>query len=191
MLREKTDAHVRYALELEPMNSNVLAATANARLIFDNDTIQSGALARQSVTLNRSNPLCWFAWANANLYGGSLETAYAAAVTAQALGARSSIEFWTAFQQALSAAVTGRLDEAMSYASVSNALAPNFRPPLRSLAGIASQLGRMPDASRALTRLSSLEQEFSVERMVNDPSYPVSMMRRAKLLQADKLTDLL
>ncbi|MCY4334962.1 MAG: hypothetical protein OXC60_09855 [Litoreibacter sp.] len=78
-LREKTDAHVRYALELEPMNSNVLAATANARLIFDNDTIQSGALARQSVTLNRSNPLCWFAWANANLYGGSLETAYAAA----------------------------------------------------------------------------------------------------------------
>lgn len=189
-LREKADAHVRYALELEPMNSNVLAAAANARLIFDNDTMQSGVLARQAVMTNRGNPLCWFAWANANLYAGSTEVAYAAAVTAQALGARSSIEFWTAFQRSLSAAVTGRLHEAMSFAAVSNALAPNFRPPLRYLAGIASQLGRMPDASRALARLGALEADFSVERMVSDPTYPVSMMRRAKLIQPEALSDL-
>lgn len=189
-LREKADGHVRYALEREPLNSNVLSAAANARLIFENDLLQSSTLARQSVALNRSNPLSWFAWANANLYGGAPDIAYAAAVTAQALGARSSIEFWTAFQRSLSAAVTGRLNEALSYASVSHALAPSFRPPLRYLAGIASKLGRMPDAARALDRLSELEAEFSVERMVNDPAYPVSMMRRAQLILPEQFSEL-
>lgn len=189
-LREEADAHIRYALESEPMNSNVLAAAANTRLIFDNNVLLSSALARQAVALNRSNPLSWFAWANANLYGGHPERAYAAAVTAQALGANSSLEFWTSFQRALSAAVTGKLHEALSYAAVSNALAPSFRPPLRYLAGIATSLGRVPDAVTALHRLSEIEADFSVDRMVNDPAYPVSMMRRANLLKPEELSSL-
>ncbi len=189
-LRDEVDAHVRYAIENEPLNSNVLSSTANARLIFSDDVLQAGTLARQSVASNRDNPLAWFAWANANLYGGNLDVAYAASVTAQTLGESTTVEFWTSFQRALTAAVSGKLQEALSYTSVSHALAPNFRPPLRYLAGIASRFGRMPDAARAVDRLRELENDFSVDRMINDPDYPTSMMRRAGLINPSKLADL-
>jgi len=189
-LRSESTALIRRALEAEPMNSNVLAAAANTRLIFENDTLQAGTLARQSVVLNRSNPLAWWSWSNANLYGGNFDVAYSSAITAQALGTQSSIEFWTAFQAALTAAVQGRMNEAISFSTLSNALSPSFRPPLRYLAAIAARTGRIEDAVRSLSRLSELEAGFSVDRMVNDPSYPVSMMRRAKLIEPDALLNL-
>lgn len=186
-LRDESTALIRHALEAEPMNSNVMAAAANTRLIFENDILQAGILSRQAVVLNRSNPLAWWAWSNANLYGGDFDIAYSSAITAQALGTQSSIEFWTSFQAALTAAVQGRLNEAVSYSTLSNALAPSFRPPLRYLAAIAARTGRIDDAVRSLSRLSDLETGFSVDRMVNDPTYPVSMMHRAKLIDPDAL----
>lgn len=186
-LREESRECIRRALESEPLNSNVLAAAANARLIFEGDVAQCSALARQSVAANKSNPLAWWSWSNANLYAGELDASYAAAVTAQAIGAQSTLEFWTSFQRALTAAVRGDFDEALGYAALSNALAPSFRPPLRYLAAVASKVGRMPAAGRALEQLSILESEFSVERMVNDPDYPVSMMRKANLIEPEHL----
>lgn len=189
-LRDASEAHVRKALEHEPQNSNVLASAANARLIFDGDTLQSAALAQRAVSSNRANPLAWFAWSNAGLYGGAIDSSYAAAVTAQALAARSSIEFWTAFQRSLTAAVRGQLSEALGYASLSSALAPSFRPPLRYMAGIACKLERLPVAARAFERLAEIEKDFSIERMVMDPAYPVSMMRRAELIGPETLAQL-
>lgn len=189
-LREACEAHVRKALEYEPQNSNVLASAANARLIFDGDTLQSAALAQRAVACNRANPLAWFAWSNAGLYGGAIDSSYAAAVTAQALAAQSSLEFWTAFQRSLTAAVRGQLSEALGYASLSSALAPSFRPPLRYMAGIACKLDRLPVATRAIERLADIERDFSVDRMVHDPTYPVSMMRRAELIGPEALARL-
>jgi tetratricopeptide (TPR) repeat protein len=173
------------ALEKDCTNSNVLASAANARLVFDGDCDASLVLARQSVLANRTNPLAWWSWANATLYGGQPNLAYAAAITAGGLAEGSSLKFWADFQVQLTAAVNGRYDEAIQFGTSANALAPNFRPALRYLLALYGRVGAVEASSRALRKLRTLENDFSIERLVEDPTYPVSMMRRAGLAQRE------
>ena len=190
-LRSLSEAQAAHALETEPLNSNVLAAVANARLVFENDLDASSALACQAVAANRANPLAWWAWANATLYGGNADAAYAAAITAQNLADRSTLRFWADFQRSLTAAVTGRTDEAIAYGAAASALAPSFRPPLRYLIALYARKGAMAEAERTSRRLLALEQDFSAERLLSDPAYPVSLMRRAGLVDRGSLSALI
>lgn len=178
------------AMEREPTNSNVLAAVANARLVLEGDGQASRELSRLGVQANPANPLAWWSWANGLLYTGEAEKAHAAAKTAQLLARSGTFRFWTDFQVALTAAATGRTDEAIANAEVSRALCPSFRPPLRYLVGILSSAGRADEARVALGRLRRIEPEFSIDRMIGDPSYPVSMMRKAGFVDPARLRDL-
>ncbi len=189
-LREASQQDSAYALESEPLNSNVLAAVANAQLVLENDVEQSGFLARQAVAANRANPLAWWAWANATLYGGEPEAAYAAAITAQHLAERSTLKFWADFQRCLTAAITGRTEEAIRFGSMASTLAPSFRPPLRYLLALHAQSNDFEAARRAAARLGAIEADFSAERLLNDPSYPASLMRRANLITPELIKPL-
>lgn len=173
------------ALEKESTNSNVLASVANSRLVFDGDCDASLVLARQSVLANRANPLAWWSWANATLYCGQPNLAYAAAVTAGGLAERSTLKFWADFQIQLTAAVNGRYEEAIQFGTSANALAPNFRPALRYLLALHGRVGAVEASTRTIRKLRALENDFSVERLLEDPAYPVSMMRRAGLVQRE------
>ena len=100
------------ALELEPLNSMVLAAVANTRLVLDKDVSACMELARRSVSLNPSNPLAWNSLATAKLYAGDIGEAHALAVRAQSMSSGSPFGHWWDFGRCLTAALTGRLDEA-------------------------------------------------------------------------------
>lgn len=189
-LREACQEDSAYAIESEPLNSNVLAAVANAQLVLENDVEKSAFLARQAVAANRANPLAWWAWANATLYGGEPEAAYAAAITAQHLAERSTLKFWADFQRCLTAALTGRTEEAIRFGSMASTLAPSFRPPLRYLLALHARVNDYEAARRAATRLSAIEADFSAERLLNDPSYPASLMRRADLITPELIKPL-
>lgn len=186
-LRDETDADIARALEAEPMNSNVLACVSNARLAFDEDHDSSLVLSRQSTVANPSNPLGWWALASATLYAGEPAEAYAAAVTAQRLANESALKAWADFQRSLTAAVTRRFDEARTFGTSSHALAPHFRPPLRYLIALHARAGNVEAGVRAARKLRSLEQDFTVERLCTDPTYPVSMMRRSNLVELRNL----
>lgn len=184
-LRQQCEEDTAKALELEPLNSNVLAAVANAKLYLERDVNLSIHLAHRAVAANRSNPLAWWAWANAALYGGEAETAHTASVTGQYLAERSALKFWADFQRCLSAIVTGREAEAIRSAEAASALAPSFRPPLRYLLALYAKSNDAVRASRVVTKLSALEPDFSVEQMANDSQYPVALMRRIALITPD------
>ncbi|MEM9148092.1 MAG: hypothetical protein AAGC57_18135 [Pseudomonadota bacterium] len=188
-LRERAEAYAARALAAEPMNSNVLSCLANARLVLEENRAASGELAKLSVEVNSANPLSWWALANAQLYGGDQEEAYRSAKIAQKLSENSVLKFWSDFQVALIAAVTNRAEEAINHAEISSALAPNFRPPLRYLMALYASRGDEGSVARITERLCRLEPDFTVDRMVNDTAYPVSMMRRAGLIQGRRLTD--
>lgn len=187
VLRERARAHSSYALSTEPLNSNVLSCVANARLILENNVVASEELARMSVESNRANPLGWWSLANSKLYGGDTGAAYDAAKMAQRLSTDSVFKFWTGFQVALIAAVNGRIDEAVAQAELASALAPNFRPPLRYLVALLARRGDLAGAAAAAARLKALEPAFTLERLADDDAYPVSMMRRAGLIDRNRL----
>ncbi|SNS51472.1 hypothetical protein [Tropicimonas sediminicola] len=192
--RAKTAEAVRRlcadALADEPTNSNVLCSVANARMALERDGQASRELSKIAVTANPSNPLAWWSWSTALLYTGDSEKAYSAAKTAQMLSYNASFRFWTEFQVALTAAVTGRLEEATAHLETSRSLNPAFRPPLRYLIGLYSLAHNEEATRRSIELLRSVEPEFTVRRLIEDETYPVSMMRSAGLSDAEFLRGL-
>ncbi|MBT8416670.1 MAG: hypothetical protein KJO42_04450 [Silicimonas sp.] len=189
-LSEEARAFCTEALELEPLNSMVLAAVANTRLVLDKDISACMELARRSVSLNPSNPLAWNSLATAKLYAGDIGEAHALAVRAQRMSSGSPFGHWWDFGRCLTAALTGRRDEAMQLAEAAHALSPEFRPPLRYLTALYAAAGRPDDAIRVGARLKKLEPGFSFERMATDEAYPISPLRWSGLLDAERLMEL-
>ncbi len=178
------------AMEREPMNSMVLAAVANTRLVLDKDVSVCLELARRSVSLNPANPLAWNSLATAKLYAGEIAEAHALAVRAQKMSSGSPFGHWWDFGRCLTAALTGRRDEALRLAEAAHALSPEFRPPLRYLTALYAAADRPDDAIRVGERLRRLEPDFSFERLAMDDSYPVSPLRWSGLLDSGKVMEL-
>lgn len=189
-LREQSQEFSARAMQADPMNSNVLAAVANSKLVLDGDLIASGEMAKLAVNINPANPLAWWALANAQLYADQHETAFSAAKRAQALSINSPLRFWSDFQVSLIAAATNRIDEAIAYGELSGSLSANFRPPLRYLIALYAQRGDRMSAQRVVERLKKLEPDFDLDRLANDTAYPVSMMRSSGLIDRARLLDL-
>ncbi len=175
------------AMEREPMNSMVLAAVANTRLVLDNDVNSCMELARRSVRLNPANPLAWDSLATAKLYAGDIGEAHALAVRAQKISSGSPFGHWWDFGRCLTAALTGRKAEALQLAEAAHALSPEFRPPLRYLTALYAADERFEDAQRTAERLQKLEPDFTFERMAKDETYPISPLRWGGLLDSGKV----
>lgn len=134
------------SLELEPMNSMVLVAVANSRLVLDGDVEGAMELARRSVATNPSNPLAWNALATAKLYSGDVKEARALALRAQRMSSGSPFGHWWDFGRCLTAALTGRVDETRDMPKSAPALSAEFRPPLRYLTALYAN-ARASDAA--------------------------------------------
>lgn len=189
-LSDKSKHFCTLAMTEEPHNSNVLSAVANSKLVFENNVIASAELAKLGVEINPGNPLAWWALANANLYSEEKQEAYKAAKMAQRLSERSPFRFWSDFQVSLIAAVTGRLDEAKKFGELSSSLASSFRPPMRYLTALYALEGDIENATRTAENLTSIEHKFSIDRMINDAEYPISMMRKSGLLNTARLSEI-
>ncbi|MEM6972263.1 MAG: hypothetical protein AAF577_05605 [Pseudomonadota bacterium] len=189
-LSEIASACSACALETEHENSYVLAAVANPRRVFDKNYAQSIELARMAVRKNPANPLAWSSLAGAKLYQGDAEAAHRFAVNAHALAQRTAFKPWVDFQRSLTAAVNGNVDEAIRLSESASALASSFRPPVRYLCAMYASDNRPGDAARAVRALKSLEADFTVERLANDPEYPVSLMRRTGLFSNRLIADI-
>lgn len=186
-LPEEARAFCAQALELEPLNSMVLSSVANTRLALDNDVTACLELARRSVSLNPSNPLAWDSLSMAKLYTGEIGEAHALAVRAQRMSAGSPFGYWWDMGRCVTAALTGRAEEALRLAEAAHALSPEFRPPLRYLTALYAAADRSEDAIRVAERLKRLEPDFSFDRMARDKDYPISPLRWSGLLDDDKL----
>lgn len=178
------------AMEREPMNSMVVAAAANTRLVLDDDVNSCLELSRRSVSLNPANPLAWDMLATAKLYSGEIGEAHALAVRAQKMSSGSPFGHWWDFGRCLTAALTGRKDEALRLAEAAHALSPEFRPPLRYLTALYAADERFEDARRVGERLKKLEPDFTFERMAMDETYPISPLRWGGLLDSGKVISL-
>ena len=189
-LRERSEAACARAIELEPENSNVLAAVASSRLIIHRNLAASGELARLGIEANPANPLAWLSMSAALLYYRRTEDALAKAQRARHLAAGSRYRFWAEFQFALTSAVEKRTFDAIRGAELSNALNGRFRPPLRYLSAIYAGAGMPSEAAESFARLCVVEPDVTPEHF-SDPDYPVSLMRKRGMLDTERLRDAL
>lgn len=189
---EKGKALATKAVEADPMNSMVLSTAANAQILLDWDISAGAELASLAIRVNPSNPFGWWSYANAALYSDQAEKSLQAAQIACRLSARSPLQFWCDFQVGLAALNTGDLKQALKSLEMSAALSPRFRPPRRYLLALYSHLGQVENAERALRQLQALEPGFTLDSFLHDPDYPVSLAKRAKIIDTRflaRLTD--
>ncbi len=187
VLSEESEEACERALADDPTNSNVLAAVANARLILQKNFVGGGELAMMSVKSNSGNPLAWWSLSNAKQYFGENEAAYLSAVQAQTLAEGTRLKFWCDFQRSLTAATTGRSSESVRYGETSTALSPQFGPPLRYLTAVYANDDKPTESASAMKRLKAIEPDFNISRLLDDESYPVSVMRNTGLADRKSL----
>lgn len=178
------------AVEADPMNSIVLSTAANAQVLLDWDVGAGAELAELAVRVNRSNPLAWWAKANAALYASDPQKALEAARLGAHLAARTPLQFWCDFQVGLAALEVGDLEMATRALETSAALSPQFRPPRRYLLALHAQNGDRAKADRMRQQLIAIEPGFSMDSYIHDPDYPISLLRRRNLIDRARLLDL-
>lgn len=186
-LEEQAEALCAQALELEPNNSMVLATVANTQgHLFRNHKF-SCALAKRAVKLNPSNPMAWWALSSSSVYTGNIEASLNYAMQASRLVTTFPNKFWWDNQLFGSALMAGKLKLALAFAEECHTQNPSFRPPIRYLIALYSNMDREEDAQDALSVLQNLETDFSVSRLINDETYPASLIHRAPGLDLDGL----
>jgi tetratricopeptide (TPR) repeat protein len=189
-LDEEARDYSRIALEREPQNSAVLAVVANARLFYETDVSGCQELAKRSVRINPSSPLAWDSLSNAMLYTGDYQEAHRLSRYAQRIAAGSPQGFWWDLGRCLTATLTGKLDEALTYAQISHAMAPTCRATLRYLIGLYCAHNRFEQAIECANRLKALEPEFSFDVLASNPDYPARLLQRAGLVDAKRVAGL-
>lgn len=180
-LRDRAISHGARAIELEPLNANVLSCVANARLALLGDVGGSLELSRLATEINPGNALAWWARSNAQLYAKDYSSAALAADRAYHLSGATHFQFWCAFQASVSKALIGDLDEAVAHGLEAQALAPHFRPALRYLVAFHSKKNDIESARKTLNLLRKLEPDATIERILRDPDYPASLLRKTDL----------
>ncbi|MBL4588699.1 MAG: hypothetical protein JKY11_01295 [Alphaproteobacteria bacterium] len=186
-LEEQAEGLCAQALELEPNNSMVLATVANTQGQLFRNHEGSYGLAKRAVQLNPSNPMAWWALSSSSVYIGDTEASLRHAIQASRLVTTLPNKFWWDNQLFGSALVGGKLKLALAFAEECHAQNPSFRPPLRYLIAMYSNIGLRRDAEKAISLLQSLEPDFSVHRLINDKAYPASLIHRAPGLNLDGL----
>ncbi|MGL4310936.1 MAG: hypothetical protein ACRCSU_10650 [Paracoccaceae bacterium] len=183
-LRDMAEAMTRYASERSPSNAtvNALASQTNAMMFGDAPTALHYATLATSD--NPRNPLALQAMAVAKMLAGEDEDSYQLSSRARAYAAQSSFRHWWDAHHTTICVATGRKDEAIEAAESSLRSVSSLRASCRYLIALYADKGDLQKADAMRAKLATLEQGFSLDRMLNDPEYPVRTLRRTGLIQA-------
>lgn len=186
-LTEHAEALCAQALEMESNNSMVLATVANTYGQLFKNHMSSYALAKRAVALNPGNPMAWWALSSAAVYVGDIEASLKHAMQVSRIVTTLPNKFWWDNQLFGSALVSGKLKLALAFAEECHAQNPTFKPPLRYLIALYAHSNREHLAEATIARLTDLEPDFSVERLMHDQKYPASLIHKSPGLKTDQL----
>lgn len=179
-IRAEATEFATLAIEKAPQSATALSIAA--MVAMRNRRFELSAdLADQAIRIDPSNPLSRSSLSAALTFMGRHEDAYQEATRLVKEPLRVLSPASWSINCAIAAVRTGRLDEALRYATLSHNYAPGYRPALRFLAALHFHHGNDAEALTALTKLRQLEPDFSLELMASD-GYPVATLRDTNLL---------
>ncbi len=185
------EAFARLAQEADPENALVVAILANVTHFLLKDSAASLVLAERAVRLNPGSPMALWSRSTARLYTGRTDLAHRDAVHGRFLTETSEFRFFWDLQQFATSMLLGRLDDATCLAQRVTAQCPIFRPPHRYLTALHAHRGQQDQAIAQAETLRRLEHDFSIDRLLNDRTYPASLIHRAPKLDTARLAQLL
>jgi tetratricopeptide (TPR) repeat protein len=186
----EVEALVQESLRRGPRDPIVLAAAAHACIKVLDRPGDAVILAQKALQISWFNPFAIDALSDALLLRNRVDESLELAAMAQRIGQATPMSHFFDMGLCLSSVACGRYEDALSMATQAAALAPSFRPALRYGALLSGALGVQDDAERALARLRSVEPDFALDRMLNDPDYPVPTFRACPIARAGPLREL-
>ncbi len=191
ILVEEAIEYSRLAQETDAFNVVALSAAANANLHIAKNVEKSRQLSQKLVDLRPDAATTWWSVCSGALYDDDLASARAAAVRGWTIAKHSPRRFWWDLQVAAVALVSGDLRTAKKFFEDASRDRPEFRPPLRYLVALNAHFGDYDKAIAVGNKLKAMEPDFSIDRLVNDADYPVSLLFRANGLLLNNVKDLL
>lgn len=181
----------RLAAEADPENALVIAILANVNHFLLGDSAASLELAERAVRLNPGSPMALWSRSTARLYTGATKTAHQDALKGRFLTEASEFRFFWDLQEFATSMLLGKVDDALRLAERVSVQCPEFRPPHRYLTALHAHFGDEDRAVAQAEGLRRLEHDFSIDRLMNDHTYPASLIRRAPNLDTRRLANLL
>ncbi|ETA52548.1 transcriptional regulator [Rhodobacteraceae bacterium PD-2] len=181
LMEEAVDLHYR-AMELSPDNVLVHAIISKVRGTALGDTAGVMDLAQSAVERNPANAFAWKSLSEALMLAGDLDAAFNASRRACLLARTSPFRHYWDTGHCIIAIGCNRPQEAIAAGEAAARSAPLSRPAHRHLLALYALEGRLDKAQAVAQKLAKIEPGFTIDRILNDDSYPVRTLRSKGLL---------
>lgn len=181
LMEEAVDLHHR-ALEMNADNPLVHAIVSKVRGTALGDPVGVYEEAQLALDRNRSSAFGWKAMAEAYMLAGRMDEAFDTSAKACRIAAGSPFKHWWDTGHCVIAVACNRPDEAIAAGEAAARAAPLSRPALRHLLALYALRGQLDKAYEIANKLAKIEPGFSLDRIVNDATYPVRTLRNKGML---------
>ncbi|MFZ7091974.1 transcriptional regulator [Primorskyibacter sp. 2E233] len=179
---EAVDLHYK-ALEMGTDNALIQALAGKIRGTALRDGAGFFELAQRAVERNPANAIAWNSMAEAHLFAGNHEAALAASQRASFIASTSPFKHWWDTGRCLIAIACNKPEVAIEAGEAATRSAPLSRPAHRQLLALYALQGDLAKAQAVADKLTKIEPGFSLDRLVNDGSYPVTTLRNNGMLE--------
>ena len=180
--KDEIDELVPSVLSREPDNGLAVALVALTRIMLEDDLSGPAKLAERAITWNQNNLFARQTLAMAHSAVGDPLKAYEISASCQTMASTDEFGHLWDLYHSLVCISAGKLGEAREAAERASRLAPRFVAPRRQLLALCANAGDLAAAEKYLEELKLLEADFTLDRYLNDPNYPVLTLRRAGII---------
>jgi DNA-binding SARP family transcriptional activator len=181
-LNAEIDEFSRKALELSKANPLVLSLVGLARVMIDENPDAGSILARDALAMSPYNAHSYLAQAVALSRQGDNPGALEAARRGAEIAARTAHVHWWEAASGLVALRCENYAAAIAHYEAAHYRAPSFRAAMRHLLFLYLAVGAREKAARVFRGLMRVEPDFTLDRILNEPTYPATTLRRSGLL---------
>ncbi|WP_146586805.1 AfsR/SARP family transcriptional regulator [Puniceibacterium confluentis] len=182
-LREEAAWFNQRAIEDSMDNSLVQALVAQVRVMGLGDAVGGMEMADLAVEQNPSNGFAWTAKAMSHMRAGAPELAIKYSTQARQIARFSPFRQWWEVNHCVVNIACNNPAEAIAAGEAAARAAPSLRPAHRHLLALYALDGQMDKALATAEKLSRIEPGFTLDRFVNDETYPVRTLRAKGLLE--------
>jgi DNA-binding SARP family transcriptional activator len=182
-LEAEIDEYARKALELSKANPLVLSLVSLARVIVDANPDAGTVLARDALALSPYNAHAHLAQAVALSRNGDNTGALESARRGAEIAARTAHVHWWEAVSGLVAIRCENYAAAIAHYEAAHYRAPSFRAAMRHLLFLYLWAGEREKAARVYRGLMRAEPDFTLDRILHEPTYPAVTLRKSGLLE--------
>ncbi|WP_240484569.1 transcriptional regulator [Pseudoponticoccus marisrubri] len=179
---EAEELHFK-AIELSNDNPLVHAILSRVRGIVMKDPEGCYQMAKTAVEANPASAYAWVSMAEALMMAGRPQEALALSARARNIARTSPFKHWWDTGHCVIAIACNRPQDAIEAGEAAARAAPLSRPAHRHLLALYALEGQLDKARAIATKLGKIEPGFSLDRLVNDETYPVRTLRKKGLLE--------